>query len=301
MSLNTGRTIHRHQWKRLNITQHIIDKVDAIGTRDKQSVISNNFKYRLGNNQRVDYVDNDDKSIAQSVNSETSSHKSIQSIMEFNTIADKINEIIETNKQTNYDEVDNEAGLPVNDESNDEAESLGEAQENEVEDALVPSEVVSNEHDMEQEANEDLGDTIEESTINEVAETMSGGDKNETESQSSTSLDASVNVNDTTEEAKDKDHPYNLRSHGQVNCRDMHRYGETQLMQIQKQWIRRQVNTNSKSKTVNMKSDDLYRRTVGTILTQISKVDKYAQVSVNEGIKRHGDRAIAAVLTEFNQ
>ena len=33
----------------------------------------------------------------------------------------------------------------------------------------------------------------------------------------------------------------------------------------------------------------------------MSKVDKYAQVSVSEGIKRHGDRAIAAVLTEFSQ
>ena len=58
---------------------------------------------------------------------------------------------------------------------------------------------------------------------------------------------------------------------------------------------------NSKAKTVNMKTDDIYRRVIGAAFTQLSKSDKYAQVSVNEGIKRHGDRAVTAVLTEFTQ
>ena len=233
MSLNTGRTIHRHQWKRLNITQHIIDKVDAIGTKDGQSVISNNFKYSLGNNQRDEYIDNDKKSITQSVISETKSHKSVQSIIEFNTIADEINEIIETNEQTNHDEVDDEAGLPADDETNDEAESLGEVQENKDEDGLVPDEIVSNEYDMDYEANGGLNDTIEEGTNNEAIETVNGDDGIETESQSTMSLDIPVNVNDTTEEVKEEDRPYNLRSRGQVNYRDIHRYGETHLTQMQ--------------------------------------------------------------------
>ena len=52
---------------------------------------------------------------------------------------------------------------------------------------------------------------------------------------------------------------------------------------------------------INIKSNDLFRRTVGSLFTQLSKVDKYAQVSVNEGIRRHGDKAVAAVLAEFSQ
>ena len=130
---------------------------------------------------------------------------------------------------------------------------------------------------------------------------MNGDDDNETASQSTISSDTPVNINSTMEEVKEEDCLYNFRSRGQVNYRDMHKYGETQLMQIQAQWVKRQVNKDSKSKTVNIITDDLYRRTVGTILTQISKIDKYAQVSVSEGIKRHGDRAIAAVLIEFSQ
>ena len=50
-----------------------------------------------------------------------------------------------------------------------------------------------------------------------------------------------------------------------------------------------------------MKTSDLYRRVVGVTLTQLSKDDKYAQVSVKEGIKRHDDKAIAALLNEFSQ
>ena len=50
--------------------------------------------------------------------------------MEFNTIADDINEIIEINERTNHDEVDNEAGLP------------GEVQEDNDGDEVIPDEIV---------------------------------------------------------------------------------------------------------------------------------------------------------------
>ena len=50
-----------------------------------------------------------------------------------------------------------------------------------------------------------------------------------------------------------------------------------------------------------MKSNDLYRRTIGNLFTQLSKIDRYAQVSVNEGKRRHGDKEVAVVLSEFSQ
>ena len=40
---------------------------------------------------------------------------------------------------------------------------------------------------------------------------------------------------------------------------------------------------------------------VGTFFSQVAKHDKYAQVSVAKVIKRHGDRALEALLSEFGQ
>ena len=84
---------------------------------------------------------------------------------------------------------------------------------------------------------------------------------------------------------------YNLRQRDKVNYRSMHRYRETQLMQMQAEWSKQKlqdcVKEGSTQKAINMKSKDVYRRIVGTTFTQLAKSDKYAQVSVNEGIKRH--------------
>ena len=50
-----------------------------------------------------------------------------------------------------------------------------------------------------------------------------------------------------------------------------------------------------------MNTKDLYRRIVGVTMTQMSKIDEYAQVSVSECIKRQGNKAVGAVLAEFSQ
>ena len=50
-----------------------------------------------------------------------------------------------------------------------------------------------------------------------------------------------------------------------------------------------------------MNTNDLYRRVIGVTMLQLSKDDKYAQVSIKEGIRRHGDKAVEVVLKEFTQ
>ena len=49
------------------------------------------------------------------------------------------------------------------------------------------------------------------------------------------------------------------------------------------------------------KSNDMLRRVTGIVMNQIAKQDRYAQVSVREGVKRHGQRAVDAVLSELTQ
>ena len=44
-----------------------------------------------------------------------------------------------------------------------------------------------------------------------------------------------------------------------------------------------------------------FTRIVGTMFTQIGNHDKYSQMSVSKGIKRHGDKALDALLSEFGQ
>ena len=40
---------------------------------------------------------------------------------------------------------------------------------------------------------------------------------------------------------------------------------------------------------------------VGEIFTQVAKLDKYAQVSVPKEVKRHGEKALNALLAEYGQ
>ena len=48
--LNTGRVIHRHQWKKLPITTKITHRVEEMATKERQPYISNNFKYKWDSN-----------------------------------------------------------------------------------------------------------------------------------------------------------------------------------------------------------------------------------------------------------
>ena len=86
----------------------------------------------------------------------------------------------------------------------------------------------------------------------------------------------------------------------------MHRFGETQLMQMQQEWASKQLDKinnqqNHGQRVLNMNTNDLYRRVIGVTMSQLSKDDKYAQVSIKEGIRRHGDKAVEVVLKEFTQ
>ena len=50
-----------------------------------------------------------------------------------------------------------------------------------------------------------------------------------------------------------------------------------------------------------IKSRENMKIMVGTIMSQIQKSDKHAHISVNKGIKRHGEKAINSLLLEFGQ
>ncbi len=98
-------------------------------------------------------------------------------------------------------------------------------------------------------------------------------------------------------------HNFNLLDRSDVNYQKLHKYGEYQVMQMQKTWIKnlQSKNIKDKDKTVkiNMETKDILRNIIGLTMTQMSKEDKYAQVSAKEVIKRHSQKAIDAILTKL--
>ena len=49
------------------------------------------------------------------------------------------------------------------------------------------------------------------------------------------------------------------------------------------------------------KVKDTVNQVIGIIMVHVSKNDKHTHVSVNEGIRRHGDEALHILLSEFGQ
>ena len=59
---------------------------------------------------------------------------------------------------------------------------------------------------------------------------------------------------------------------------------------------------NSKTKSLNKGGfKDIFRRLTGAMFSQISNDGRFANTSLNEGVKRHGGKSIEALLTELSQ
>ena len=187
----------------------------------------------------------------------------VQTMREFREIADDVNEMIvdeeseEQNISTERDEDERMfEGIPAQTPEDTEEETH----------EPVPDNVVSQTNDDDDSQSDD-GSTI---TVNS---------DNEDEDQ--------LNQNSSEEEPEGR---YNLRTRKNTDYRSLHRYRETQLMQLQKEWISNQLSPKvptkyKDKKVVDMKTDDLFRRVAHATFTQMSKEDKYAQVSVAEGIR----------------
>jgi hypothetical protein len=59
--------------------------------------------------------------------------------------------------------------------------------------------------------------------------------------------------------------------------------------------------TKRQKKRIKLEVKDMFRKVVGVTMTQMASADRYAQVSVKEGIKRYGHKAIEAIMTEYAQ
>ena len=99
-------------------------------------------------------------------------------------------------------------------------------------------------------------------------------------------------------------HRYDLQQLDRVNYQALSNHGEIQLHQVEQEWykkIKECANKKGKSDVIKIKSNGMLRQLTGIVMNQITKQDQYAQVSVKEGVRRHGQRAIDTIMSEFTQ
>lgn len=195
--------------------------------------------------------------------------------------------------------VDNIAILGNGEDVNTREELLDE--EVDEEDSLDPTPNDNNHQGITKEDNEVRMSTKDATNAEQMNETESGHET-DIESNQDDKVDDSEMVEDV-----EPSHNYNLRDRKDIDYSTFHNYGEYQLSQIQKKWYSEMFSTKGgntkkgKKKSLVMQSKDTFRKIVGVLMSQMTKEDKYAQVSVEEGVRQHGEQAIEAVLAEFTQ
>ena len=125
----------------------------------------------------------------------------------------------------------------------------------------------------------------------------------EEEESVDTNAEASVNpsddnpvpVDEPTIDPQANRHPIRLREHQDIDYAVFNRKGVKQFLQ--------KVKTNAKKtgKKYKVKVRDMFQKAVALTMTQIRSAAKHEQVSVKEGTKRFGDKAVNDVLTEYAQ
>ena len=88
-----------------------------------------------------------------------------------------------------------------------------------------------------------------------------------------------------------------LRKKQPINYRFLHQCGCTSHQFSQRvQHLKRKA-----KKRFRLKVNDIFRKTIGIIIANIKAAQKHDQVSVEEDIKRYGELAVKAVLSEYAQ
>ena len=90
--------------------------------RDNQTYISTNFKYRIGDERKINNDVIDEISITTSEQDTDSGEETVQTLVEYHTIADEINEKIEDN--TEQQTIEEELSENQNETNSDEIKSF---------------------------------------------------------------------------------------------------------------------------------------------------------------------------------
>ena len=277
MSLDTGKRVHRYSWDVLPMSNDVISRVDALGKQEGQPMVASNFVFKWDQKGEDLGYDSDPED---------------EDNVDYDYVIPPQPRLYAVNGDHSDDESveDNEEA-----EVRDNVEELG-AQDNpeELNDLELQDEVLENENDgpflIDDEQEEIVNEAIEDACVNIDAE--------------------EPNAQDVTDEPDVQDVPPTIATRsGRVVRR--HDYKNMQMSQSKRDIKKNHPGVSSKGirkivkgtrklpRTSSFK--DLFRRLTGAMFGQISKDGKFANTGLKEGVKRHGEKSIDALLTELSQ
>ena len=224
--LNTDRVLHRHQWKRLPINNQITNRIYNMATKEGQQYISSNFKYKWNTDSEDDTVRVDTEVSVEALTSDDNdAGGQTDTPLDFHEIADEVNEIIADAESPIIEEVN-----PCGDQTPDSVAKTANDSAN-FDNEQTPEQIQS--------GNIDIPTNNPESDDDNEDSTSVGNDTKEGTHSGTETITDKVNAEQFNDEASniESEVRYNLRARANVNYKHMHKYGETQLIQIHQDWI----------------------------------------------------------------
>ena len=250
----------------------MIERVNELAMKEKQPLVSTNFKYSWDKGGHRHVVDDHTLDYEEQEGDDSKSNEDDHPDIRL--------------QDMNVTEVNDEHVPDDNDTITDNDEI---AMEHEVSDNEDITQIVKYDIEVNNNENDTTIETIEESNNEEERSTHNNNEE--------VSINSPINLRRS-----------GLRSGTRVNYSSLHKYGEKQLGQVHKKLMKKmhgkgcmRGKSGKQKNHIKIMAKDMMRKVVSIIMSQILKESRYAQVSVKEGIKRFGESATNAVLAEFGQ
>ena len=320
MSLDTGKKIHRYQWTVLPLSTEALERVEAIALHQEQPLVASNFKYQWDPDGEEIEVEDTGENIEEEVQIVEDEEQppqplaieaadDVENALEPEHENEQVDQITDDDDEQNHEEGGVEvAGITnVEDEGADNQPQIEEEQgaDDPIDDeSLDVNNEVTEEVDIETATQEQaIEDACHDMNQEQAAEPTATRPRRNEDAEVRPDVSIASDGVDRSMRSGRRTHRYDYKSLGSR--------GTTQFSQIAKSTVNKMVrNQNSgvpakklkrKKKEIQVKLKDTYRRMIGVMMSQISKDGKHAQVSVKEGIKRFGDKAVQALVKELAQ
>ena len=267
MSLLSGKILHRYSWTKMEITEDVIHRIISMAKNEGQGLIGANFKYSYtkdGNDIEFILTDEGEDEY------DSDLPLAITNGEDINLLAD--------HEQSRSDN-------DTREHDNEEREETEEREEHEEREQVEEREYIEENKEDKENEQESNANTPTNSSSDDANTTHE--DEIDTTSEEIEAIEPEV-AEDIQERTTSSG--MELRPRTRINYKAFHTKGARQLAQKVKK-AKKKVKRRYK-----IKVKDMFRRVMGIVMSHINAASKHEQVSVEEGIKRFGNKAIEAVL-----
>ena len=279
MSLATGARISRHQWTEVPITQDVINRVEELAAEQEQPIINGELVFEWAPNVPIEDPENVDDA-ADDDDEENDGNDDLHNDEDEGAISDEDNEDdpgVDEGANENSSDSDEPSEPPMVSTTDEDSTTEDESDVGAVDETVEDEGAYDHDDDVDGEGVEDEGAQIEErEEFPDVSEDFEDDhDTVETTDENEPRHEYSLRRN--------RERSYAHRFDHQMDMAD----GATSYMHIQ--FLQRAIN----HATTNVND----RTPIHSLMANFI----FTQMSAKAGIKKHGQRAIDALLKEFTQ